>query len=126
MDLQKIEKELLSRLAEKCRTDALIEETPAHDQGDTARGVSEKEMAAGQLEDDHVQRIKIRMALGRLKNGDYGYCLECGLEIAEKRIRAVPETPFCVTCQEKLDRHELGGYEYLQASHRARAFHSVQ
>src|SRR4030095_388062 len=31
---------------------------------------------------------KVDDALSRLEHGDYGYCFECGEEIAEKRLRA--------------------------------------
>src|SRR5579872_7499527 len=33
---------------------------------------------------------KINDALARLEQGDYGNCFECGEEIAEKRLRALP------------------------------------
>jgi len=33
---------------------------------------------------------KVNDALARLDNGDYGNCFECGEEIAEKRLRALP------------------------------------
>src|SRR5438132_13705156 len=33
---------------------------------------------------------KINDAIARLEQGDYGYCFDCGEEIAEKRLRALP------------------------------------
>jgi DnaK suppressor protein len=33
---------------------------------------------------------KITDALTRLEHGDYGYCFDCGEEIGEKRLRALP------------------------------------
>jgi len=33
---------------------------------------------------------KVNDALVRLEHGTYGYCFECGEEIAEKRLRALP------------------------------------
>ena len=32
--------------------------------------------------------------------GDYGYCFECGEEIAEKRLRALPFAVRCRECEE--------------------------
>jgi len=32
-------------------------------------------------------------ALGRLKEGRYGICVECGAEIAEERLRVAPYAP---------------------------------
>lgn len=45
-------------------------------------------------------RNKIDDALVRLEDGDYGYCYECGEEIAEKRLRALPFAVRCKDCEE--------------------------
>lgn len=43
---------------------------------------------------------KINDALGRLEQGNYGNCFECGEEIAEKRLRALPFAVRCKNCEE--------------------------
>jgi DnaK suppressor protein len=43
---------------------------------------------------------KIDDALGRLEQGDYGNCFECGEEIAERRLRALPFAVRCKDCEE--------------------------
>jgi DnaK suppressor protein len=43
---------------------------------------------------------KITDALGRLEQGDYGNCFDCGEEIAEKRLRALPFAVRCKDCEE--------------------------
>ena len=43
---------------------------------------------------------KIADALARLEQGDYGNCFECGEEIAEKRLRALPFAVRCKDCEE--------------------------
>jgi len=43
---------------------------------------------------------KIDDALFRLEQGDYGYCFDCGDEIAEKRLRALPFAVRCKECEE--------------------------
>ena len=43
---------------------------------------------------------KVVDALGRLDQGDYGNCFECGEEIAEKRLRALPFAVRCKDCEE--------------------------
>jgi DnaK suppressor protein len=43
---------------------------------------------------------KINDALVRLEQGDYGNCFECGEEIAEKRLRALPFAVRCKDCEE--------------------------
>ena len=43
---------------------------------------------------------KVVDALARLDQGDYGNCFECGEEIAEKRLRALPFAVRCKDCEE--------------------------
>jgi DnaK suppressor protein len=43
---------------------------------------------------------KINDALIRLEQGDYGNCFDCGAEIAEKRLRALPFAVRCKDCEE--------------------------
>ena len=41
---------------------------------------------------------KISAALKRLDDGDYGYCVECGEDIAPKRLSVDPAAAFCIKC----------------------------
>ena len=43
---------------------------------------------------------KINEALVRLEEGTYGYCSDCGGEISEKRLRALPFAVRCKECEE--------------------------
>ena len=43
---------------------------------------------------------KIDEALARLEEGTYGNCFECGREIAERRLRALPFAVRCRSCEE--------------------------
>ena len=43
---------------------------------------------------------KINEALRRLDEGAYGYCFECGSEIAQQRLRALPFAVRCKDCEE--------------------------
>ena len=44
----------------------------------------------------------IRAALGRIEEGIYGECVQCGDDIAEARLDLLPFTPFCADCARKL------------------------
>lgn len=44
---------------------------------------------------------KINAALERLEEGTYGYCRECGQEIAGPRLRALPFAERCRDCEEE-------------------------
>lgn len=41
---------------------------------------------------------RINAALARIDEGEFGYCLECGEEIAERRLELDPAAPLCITC----------------------------
>lgn len=49
---------------------------------------------------------KINDALARLEQGDYGYCFDCGEEIGEKRLRALPFAVRCKDCEEARENAE--------------------
>ncbi|MFW5968576.1 MAG: TraR/DksA family transcriptional regulator [Persicimonas sp.] len=50
--------------------------------------------------------MKINRTLERIDDGEYGYCVECGEPIAEKRLRARPVTDRCIECKEDQERRE--------------------
>jgi DnaK suppressor protein len=43
---------------------------------------------------------KIDEALRRLEEGTFGHCFECGEEISERRLRALPFAVRCKDCEE--------------------------
>ena len=52
-----------------------------------------------------VERVnRLSAALERLKNGDYGTCVECEEAISPARLQALPEVTTCVRCQDRLER----------------------
>ena len=50
---------------------------------------------------------KIEEALTRLDEKTYGYCNECGDEISERRLRALPFAVRCKDCEEAREMAEL-------------------
>ena len=44
----------------------------------------------------------VREALNRVDQGTYGKCQECGVDIDEARLDALPYTPYCIDCAQKL------------------------
>ncbi|EPX85627.1 DnaK suppressor protein [Salipiger mucosus DSM 16094] len=41
---------------------------------------------------------RIRAALKRIDEGEYGYCVNCGEPIAEARLDVLPEAALCARC----------------------------
>ena len=59
---------------------------------------------------------KINEALARLEEGSYGHCFECGDEIAQPRLRALPFAVRCKDCEEARETAEQR--ERMQAQRR--------
>lgn len=59
--------------------------------------------AAARLTD--LERRRIRTALSRMESGDYGYCILCDEEIAEKRLQFDPSLLTCISCANDAERH---------------------
>jgi DnaK suppressor protein len=67
----------------------------------------QKEMMFTQGTEGHSQLSLVRLALERLREGSFGECLHCGRPIGEKRLEALPWTPYCIECQEKVENGEI-------------------
>lgn len=48
---------------------------------------------------DRQKLLSIDESLERLRQGSYGICEECELDISEDRLKALPFTRLCVSCQ---------------------------
>ena len=49
---------------------------------------------------------KIEDALGRINDGSYGVCEECGGAIDVERLKARPVTTLCITCKAEQEEAE--------------------
>ena len=56
------------------------------------------EFALLQMKAETLSRIE--EALKHLEDGSYGYCYECGGEVTEQRLRALPFAVRCKDCEE--------------------------
>ncbi|MGC3939324.1 TraR/DksA family transcriptional regulator [Roseobacter sp. EG26] len=55
-------------------------------------------MAQAQARRRQAERQKIAAALARITEGEYGYCTDCGEEIAPARLAADPAIARCLDC----------------------------
>ncbi|MGB7133842.1 MAG: TraR/DksA family transcriptional regulator [Acidobacteriaceae bacterium] len=67
----------------------------------------QKELIFTQGTEGHSQLSLVRLALERIREGSFGECLHCGRTIGEKRLDALPWTPYCIDCQEKIETGEI-------------------
>jgi DnaK suppressor protein len=66
--------------------------------------VQDVELALMEMKSETLQ--KIDDALRRLEEGSYGTCAECGREISEARLRALPFALLCIEDQERVEEAE--------------------
>ena len=70
------------------------------DEGDRATASLSKEMVFRQKAQERGLLMLVDAALGRISQGTFGECLNCGQEIGANRLNAVPWSRYCITCQE--------------------------
>ena len=77
-----------------------VNERQVIDQGETSEldAQDELEFALIQMKAETLNRIDA--ALRRLDEGTYSHCVECGDEIGEARVRALPFAVRCRDCEE--------------------------
>lgn len=60
--------------------------------------MQQQAMAQASARRSDGERQRIQSALGRLRQGDYGYCVKCDEEIGERRLSVDPATLLCIDC----------------------------
>jgi DnaK suppressor protein len=105
------QKELEESLARQNENALNTGETDVQDEIDRVTTSSAKalSLSVGTREADSL--ADVRSALARLEAGEYGRCVVCGKEIEPARLRAVPETPYCLEHADQQQRRgdSLGG-----------------
>ena len=106
-DLKKIledrRREILSEVQGKIRgvrADGAEKPHDVVDQGETSEADIQEDIEFALIQMKAETLNKINEALGRLEEGLYGNCFECGEEIAEARLRALPFAVRCKDCEE--------------------------
>ncbi len=62
--------------------------------------------------DRHIDGMRdIEAALQRVKNGEYGVCIDCGDDVGFTRLMAYPTAKRCIVCQEQREK------QYAQEGH---------
>ena len=116
-ELNKYKQILEAKLAElsqavREREGIAIEKTP--DAIDEVQHAAERELAIRNLDRQTQMLRNVRAALQRIAEGTYGICLRCEEEISPKRLNAVPWTPYCITCQEYMDKRRAEEGESIE------------
>ena len=102
--LEERRREILSAVHEKIR-DVRTEgaNSPTHgvlDAAETSEADIQDDIEFALIQMKAETLTKINDALHRLEEGTYGYCADCGGEISDKRLRALPFAVRCKECEE--------------------------
>lgn len=116
-------KEILSQVQEKMRDvraeGALGEGQGVLDAAETSEADIQDDIEFALIQMKSETLHKIEEALARLDEGTYGYCFECGDEVSERRLRALP---FAVRCKDCEEAREVAAQRERQVQRRSGGF----
>ena len=82
----------------------LSDPSSAIDRSDASVADEEKSNLFQEADSDLATLNQVRDALKRIENGTFGKCVVDGGPIDEKRLRAVPWTPYCLKHEQLLEK----------------------
>lgn len=94
---------IVSRIEQDGRT---ADADSTQDLVDKAASSYTKEFLFSQSNNDRTVLQLVEEALERMAGGAYGECIQCGGEMQQKRLEAVPWAPHCIPCQEKQEQEQ--------------------
>lgn len=67
--------------------------------------MQQQAMAQAERQKITMKLKAIKSALKKISSDDFGYCEQCDDLIQLARLKVKPETPYCLACQEKLEKN---------------------
>ena len=101
--LKEKEQELLVQLTRAGKRAREASDDTARDAGDESVADEQKDEQFRGSNLDWTTLGQVREALKRIDDGTFGTCLIDGELIQEKRLEAIPWTPYCVRHQQELE-----------------------
>jgi DnaK suppressor protein len=71
----------------------------------------EQEMSAGLLANARQLQTEVAAALDRMEQGTFGNCEQCGCDVGEGRLQALPYTRYCVNCAQSAEKEGEAGFQ---------------
>lgn len=66
--------------------------------------ISQQEMQKAAVEQSRKRLRRVKVALRKLDEEDYGWCDLCGDAIEPRRLEVQPEAAYCLKCQDTAER----------------------
>ena len=97
---KEITSEVQGRIRDQREADAWGKVHEVLDAGESSEADIQEDIEFALIQMKAETLTKINDALGRLEEGTYGYCSDCGGEISGQRLRALPFAVRCKECEE--------------------------
>ena len=103
----KKQQESLQQTLDQARQSSETVELDQQAFGRVSRGnaLQQQNMAIASFSQCQHRLRQVLKALARIDSEDYGFCLSCDNPIGFPRLKARPETPYCLDCQSKREEH---------------------
>ena len=66
--------------------------------------IQQQSVSAANRRSHDLRLRQVQQALRLVERGDYGLCRRCEEPIGYPRLAARPESPYCLECQDEIDR----------------------
>jgi DnaK suppressor protein len=99
-------RELMNEVQGRMRDVRSSDDREVLDQGESSEVDIQEDIEFALIQMKSETLNKVNAALRRLEEGTYGNCFECGDEISEARLRALPFAVRCKDCEEARETAE--------------------
>jgi len=97
---------MVETMQDDSKANGALSSLPMHP-ADQANGQLDAEVDV--LHNERDMLISVDEALERVADGSFGKCQRCETSISEERLDAIPYTPHCLKCAEKVQREFAEG-----------------
>ncbi len=66
--------------------------------------IQQQSMSSATRRGHDLRLRQVQQALNAIEQGEYGLCRRCEEPIGARRLEARPESPYCLECQDEIDR----------------------
>jgi DnaK suppressor protein len=66
--------------------------------------IQQQSMSVANRRSHDLRLRQVKQALALAERGEYGQCRKCDEPIGYPRLKARPESPYCLDCQDEIDR----------------------
>ena len=96
--------EIISEVNHNTETTIEMGSDGVQDIGDVSANTYNRQILLSLNDGQRTILADIDDALDRIKNGEYGICIECEEEIGAKRLEVRPQAKYCIDCKTEIEK----------------------